>query len=56
MGLLRSTDLLGLDVRLAIAEHPHRTLGQRRAPQLRREKVTAGELGRKTGRGFYAYT
>ncbi len=57
MGLLRSTDLVGLDVRLAIAEHPHRTLGQRFAPpQLLREKVTAGELGRKTGRGFYAYT
>ena len=56
MGPLRSTDLVGLDVRLAIAEYLRRTLGERFAPpQLLREKVAAGELGRKTGRGFYAY-
>jgi 3-hydroxybutyryl-CoA dehydrogenase len=56
MGPLRSTDLVGLDVRLAIAEHLHRTLGERFAPpQLLRDKVAAGELGRKTGRGFYTY-
>jgi 3-hydroxybutyryl-CoA dehydrogenase len=56
MGPLRSTDLVGLDVRLAIAEYLHRTLGERFAPpQLLRDKVAAGELGRKTGRGFYAY-
>jgi 3-hydroxybutyryl-CoA dehydrogenase len=56
MGPLRSTDLVGLDVRLAIAEHLHRTLGERFAPpQLLRDKVAAGELGRKTGRGFHEY-
>jgi 3-hydroxybutyryl-CoA dehydrogenase len=56
MGPLRSTDLVGLDVRLAIAEYLHRTLGERFAPpQLLRDKVAAGELGRKTGRGFYDY-
>ena len=56
MGPLRSTDLVGLDVRLAIAEYLHATLGQRFAPpQLLRDKVAAGELGRKTGQGFYAY-
>jgi 3-hydroxybutyryl-CoA dehydrogenase len=56
MGPLRSTDLVGLDVRLAIAEYLHRTLGERFAPpQLLRDKVAAGELGRKTGRGFYPY-
>jgi 3-hydroxybutyryl-CoA dehydrogenase len=56
MGPLRSTDLVGLDVRLAIAEHLHRTLGERFAPpQLLRDKVAAGELGRKTGRGFHTY-
>jgi 3-hydroxybutyryl-CoA dehydrogenase len=56
MGPLRSTDLVGLDVRLAIAEHLHRTLGERFAPpQLLRDKVAAGELGRKTGGGFYSY-
>ena len=56
MGPLRSTDLVGLDVRLSIAEYLHRTLGDRFAPpQLLRDKVAAGELGRKTGRGFYDY-
>lgn len=56
MGPLRSTDLVGLDVRLAIAEHLHRTLGERFAPpQLLRDKVAAGDLGRKTGRGFHDY-
>ncbi len=54
MGPLRSTDLVGLDVRLAIAEHLHATLGERFAPpQLLRDKVARGELGRKTGRGFF---
>jgi 3-hydroxybutyryl-CoA dehydrogenase len=57
MGPLRSTDLVGLDVRLDIAEYLHRTLGERFAPpQLLRDKVAAGELGRKTGRGFHTYT
>jgi 3-hydroxybutyryl-CoA dehydrogenase len=56
MGPLRSTDLVGLDVRLAIAEYLHRTLGERFAPpQLLRDKVAAGELGRKTCRGFHTY-
>ena len=56
MGPLRSTDLVGLDVRLAIAEYLSRTLGERFAPpQLLRDKVAAGELGRKTGRGFHDY-
>ena len=57
MGPLRSTDLVGLDVRLAIAEYLQRALGPRfTPPPLLRDKVAAGELGRKTGRGFYAYT
>jgi len=57
MGPLRSTDLVGLDVRLAIAEYLAGTLGERFAPpQLLRDKVAAGELGRKTGRGFHDYT
>jgi 3-hydroxybutyryl-CoA dehydrogenase len=57
MGPLRSTDLVGLDVRLAIAEHLASTLGERfTPPQLLRDKVAAGELGRKTGRGFHDYT
>jgi 3-hydroxybutyryl-CoA dehydrogenase len=56
MGPLRSTDLVGLDVRLAIAEHLHKTLGDRFAPpQLLRDKVAGGELGQKTGQGFYTW-
>ncbi|KXP05347.1 3-hydroxyacyl-CoA dehydrogenase family protein [Tsukamurella tyrosinosolvens] len=57
MGPLRSTDLVGLDVRLAIAEHLASTLGERFAPpQLLRDKVANGELGRKTGRGFHTWS
>ncbi len=56
MGPLRSTDLVGLDVRLAIAEHLHRELGERFAPpRLLRDKVARGELGRKTGQGFHTW-
>lgn len=56
MGPLRLTDLVGLDVRLAIAEHLHATLGERFAPpQLLRDKVARGELGRKAGQGFYTW-
>jgi len=56
VGPLRTTDLVGLDVRLAIAEHLERELGPRFAPpQVLRDKVAAGELGRKTGTGFYSW-
>jgi 3-hydroxybutyryl-CoA dehydrogenase len=56
MGPLRSTDLVGLDVRLAIAEHLHSTIGDRfRPPQLLRDKVARGEVGRKVGQGFYTW-
>ncbi|WP_326718358.1 3-hydroxyacyl-CoA dehydrogenase family protein [Streptomyces sp. NBC_00243] len=56
MGPLRLTDLVGLDVRLAIAEYLHSTLGERFAPPpLLRDKVARGELGRKTGQGFYTW-
>lgn len=54
MGPLRLTDLVGLDVRLGIAEYLQTRLGDRFAPpRLLRDKVAAGELGRKTGRGFF---
>jgi 3-hydroxybutyryl-CoA dehydrogenase len=56
MGPLRSTDLVGLDVRLAIAEHLRSELGERFAPPaLLRDKVARGELGRKTGKGFFSW-
>jgi 3-hydroxybutyryl-CoA dehydrogenase len=54
MGPLRSTDLVGLDIRLDIAEHLAQTLGPHfEPPALLRDKVSRGELGRKAGRGFY---
>lgn len=53
-GPLRTTDIVGLDVRLAIAEQLERDLGATFAPpQLLRDMVAAGTLGRKTGQGFY---
>ncbi|GGC81373.1 3-hydroxyacyl-CoA dehydrogenase [Tersicoccus solisilvae] len=54
VGPLKLTDIVGLDVRLGIAEYLASTLGDRFAPpQLLRDKVAAGELGKKSGRGFY---
>lgn len=56
MGPLRTTDIVGLDVRLAIAEHLAREIGaQFEPPAILRDKVGAGQLGRKTGQGFYAW-
>ena len=57
MGPLSLADLIGLDVCLSILEVLHRGLGDdkyRPCPLLRR-MVSAGCLGRKTGKGFYEY-
>jgi 3-hydroxybutyryl-CoA dehydrogenase len=56
MGPLKLTDHVGLDVRLAIAEHLCAELGERfRPPQVLRRMVRAGKLGKKSGEGFYKY-
>lgn len=56
IGPLALTDLVGLDVRLGIAEHLASTLGERfEPPQLLRDMVAAGKLGRKTGEGFHSW-
>ena len=57
MGPLRLTDLVGLDVRLAIAEHLHRELKSEafRPPALMRRMVEEGKLGKKVGQGFYRW-
>ena len=57
IGPLELTDIVGLDVRLGIAEYLESTLGERFAPpQLMRDMVARGELGRKSGKGFYEYS
>jgi 3-hydroxybutyryl-CoA dehydrogenase len=57
MGPLRTTDLVGLDVRLGIAQELYEKLGERFAPPaLLRRMVDEGRLGRKTGRGFYEWS
>jgi len=56
MGPLRLTDLVGLDVRLRIAEYLHAELGDRfKPPRILSEKVRGGELGKKAGKGFYEW-
>ena len=58
MGPLKLSDLVGLDVRLGIAETLAAELDPVRfaPPALLRRKVAAGELGRKSGAGFYRWT
>jgi 3-hydroxybutyryl-CoA dehydrogenase len=56
MGPLRLTDLVGLDVRLSIADYLAKEFGERfAAPALMREMVQRGELGKKSGKGFYEW-
>ena len=58
MGPLKLTDLVGLDVRLNIAEYLHHELDSEtfRPPELLRRMVSEGKLGKKTGQGFYDWT
>ena len=58
MGPLRLTDLVGLDVRLRIAEYLHSKLGSEafRPPEILRRLVSEGKLGKKSGEGFYRWT
>jgi 3-hydroxybutyryl-CoA dehydrogenase len=58
MGPLRLTDLVGLDVRLSIAEYLHGELGSEtfRPPEVLRRMVSEGKLGKKTGQGFYDWS
>ena len=58
MGPLELADLIGLDIVLNIMDYLKDTIGSDKyaAPVLLRQKVAAGELGRKTGKGFYDYS
>lgn len=55
VGPLRLTDIVGLDVRLAVAERLHAAFGDATyaPPAILRELVANGHLGRKSGHGFY---
>jgi len=57
MGPLKLTDLVGLDIRLSIADYLYSTLGSEvfRAPEILRQKVAEGKLGKKSGEGFYKW-
>jgi 3-hydroxybutyryl-CoA dehydrogenase len=57
LGPLKLTDLVGLDVRLSIAEYLHRELGSEtfQPPEILRRLVNEGKLGKKTGEGFYQW-
>ena len=56
IGPLKLTDIVGLDVRLGIAEYLERHFGERFAPpKILIDSVAAGNLGRKSGRGFYEW-
>jgi 3-hydroxybutyryl-CoA dehydrogenase len=57
MGPLKLTDVVGLDVRLGIAEYLHRELGgdQYAPPEILRRMVEEGKLGKKSGEGFYGW-
>lgn len=57
MGPLKLTDLVGLDVRLAIADYLRKELNHPgfEAPALMRRMVAEGKLGKKSGQGFYKH-
>lgn len=57
IGPLHLTDLVGLDIRLGVAEYLASKLGPRfEPPLLLRDMVARGQLGRKSGSGFFDYT
>jgi 3-hydroxybutyryl-CoA dehydrogenase len=56
MGPLQLADYVGLDVVLDASETLREELGERYRPAYHlKRKVEAGDLGRKTGKGFYEY-
>jgi len=57
MGPLELSDLVGLDVRLGVAEYLSSAIGPAfTPPEILRDKVADGKLGKKTGEGFYQWS
>lgn len=58
IGPLKLTDLVGLDVRMAIGEYLSKELGNDAftPPQLMRDMVAAGNVGKKAGKGFFDWS
>lgn len=59
MGPFKLMDLIGMDINYAVSNIVYDALGQpeRLKPSvLQKEKVAAGDLGKKTGKGFYEYS
>jgi len=57
MGPLQTADLTGIDILVDAARNIHRDTGEGKflPPELLARMVAAGDLGRKSGRGFYDY-
>jgi 3-hydroxybutyryl-CoA dehydrogenase len=57
MGPLATVDMTGIDVLLHAAQNIYHDTGDDKffPPELMQRMVTAGDLGRKTGKGFYTY-
>ncbi len=58
MGPLELSDLVGLDVRLAISDYLHEQFGgaQYKGPEFARKLVARGEVGKKSGKGIYDWS
>lgn len=59
MGPFKLMDLIGMDINLAVSQSVYKAFNESprfKPSSLQEEKVAAGNLGRKTGKGFYDYT
>ena len=59
MGPFKLMDLIGLDINLAVSQSVYKAFNNNprfKPSPMQEQKVAAGELGKKTGKGFYDYT